>query len=337
MPVETLASRVPNYTGLKKIVVGLLWIAAAVGTAALLFVWLPTTGVDLASVVVATVVALVAVALTGKVVDGAVTPENVARLSVAGSLVSTDDSGPLSPTGGGTTPTEFSEMVAEADEQYDGLIVEIDTGGGEPAAADEMRRTLERFDGPTIAYAKQTCASGGYLVAVGADEIWAHDSSLVGSIGVKYSQIRVSGLREQLGVSYDSITSGRYKEILTKFKALEDHERDRLQEITDEYHDQFVDWVTESRDLPRTTADGEAEVYTGREALEAGFVDGVGHREAVVDRMGELVGEEAVVDDVDEAGGIGARLTGSASVVAHAFGAGLGTAMTKLDESRFEL
>lgn len=337
MTVATQAVLVPNYTTTKKIVVSIVWIAAVVAGAGVAFVWYPETLTELLGVVVAVLTAVVAVGLVGRVADAVVSPENVARLTLTGSIVSTDDSGPVSPTGGGTVASEFVEQIETADEEYDGLILEIDTGGGEPAASDEIRRAVERFDGPTVAYARRVCASGGYLVAVGADEVWAHDSSLVGSIGVKYSQIRLAGLRERLGVSYTSITSGEYKEMLTEFKELEPHERDRLQEITDEYHRQFVDWVTDSRDLPRTVADGEAEVYTGSEAVDVGFVDDVAHREAVVDRMSELVGEEAVVEDVDEAGGLGGRLVGGASVVAHAFGAGLGRAASSLEESRFEL
>jgi len=88
--------------------------------------------------------------------------------------------------------------------------------------SDDIRRAAAEFDGPTLAYATDTCASGGYWIASGCDELWARDASLVGSIGVVGSRPNAAGLADKLGISYEQFTAGEYKDAGVPLREIED-------------------------------------------------------------------------------------------------------------------
>jgi len=206
--------------------------------------------------------------------------------------------------------------------------VKLNTPGGAVLPSDDIRRAAERFDGPTVAYATDTCASGGYWIASGCDELWARDASVVGSIGVLGSRPNVAGLAEKLGISYERFTAGEYKDAGTPLRELDDDERDYLQGIVDDLYGQFVERVTAGRDLDAgAVRDTEARVYLGEEARELGLVDELGARPAVEDRVGELVGEPAEVRTFEPSRGIAERIGVGARGVAYALGAGVAAAV----------
>ena len=82
---------------------------------------------------------------------------------------------------------------ADEDPSVRALIVKLNTPGGEVLPSEDIRLAVERFSGPTIAYATDTCASGGYWIASGCDELWAREGSVVGSIGVRTVSPHVAG------------------------------------------------------------------------------------------------------------------------------------------------
>jgi len=125
--------------------------------------------------------------------------------------------------------------------------------------SDDIRRAAAEFDGPTLAYATDTCASGGYWIASGCDELWARDASLVGSIGVVGSRPNAAGLADKLGISYEQFTAGEYKDAGVPLREIEEDEREYLQGIIDGYYEQFVETVSEGRDMdPEAIRDGSA-------------------------------------------------------------------------------
>jgi hypothetical protein len=131
---------------------------------------------------------------------------NVGKVAVSGPI--TRKSGRPSPLSGpgGTTADDVVEQIEAADEDEDveALVVELNTPGGEVLPSDDIRRAAADFDGPTVAYATDTCASGGYWIASGCDELWARDASLVGSIGVVGSRPNAAGLADKLGIPTSS-------------------------------------------------------------------------------------------------------------------------------------
>ena len=257
---------------------------------------------------------------------------NVAEVAVEGPI--TRDGGgsnPL-PTGPvGATADEIAEQIEAADEDpaADALVVKLNTPGGEVVPSEDIRNAAERFDGPTVAYATDVCASGGYWIASGCDEIWAREPSIVGSIGVIGSRPNVADLADRLGVSYEQFTAGEYKDAGTPLKEIEDDEREYLQGLIDGLYDRFVDRVAEGRELSEgEIRETEARIYLGTDAAEMGLVDELGTHEDVTDRLEEQLGEDVTVREFEPQRGPLARVGMGARSVAYAFGAGIASRVT---------
>ena len=251
---------------------------------------------------------------------------NTAKVSVSGPI--TRDSGRPSPLSrpGGPTADDVVEQIEAADEDDDveALLVELNTPGGEVLPSDDIRRAAAAFDGPTVAYATDLCASGGYWIASGCDELWARDASLVGSIGVVGSRPNAADLADKLGISYEQFTAGEYKDAGVPLREIEDHEREYLQGIIDGYYEQFVDTVSEGRDMdPEAVRETEARVYLGTDALDIGLVDELGTEDDVEERLESLLGAEPEVREFTPERGLAERLGLGAERVAFAAGNGV--------------
>ncbi|WP_144799542.1 signal peptide peptidase SppA [Halorubrum depositum] len=251
---------------------------------------------------------------------------NAGKVTVSGPI--RRDKGRPSPLSGpgGTTADDVVEQIEAADEDEDveALVVELNTPGGEVLPSDDIRRAAADFDGPTVAYATDTCASGGYWIASGCDELWARDASLVGSIGVVGSRPNAAGLADKLGISYEQFTAGEYKDAGVPLREIEEDEREYLQGIIDGYYEQFVETVSEGRDMdPEAIRETEARVYLGTDALEIGLVDELGTEGDVEDRLGELIDAEPEVREFTPDRGLAERLGIGAERVAFAAGSGV--------------
>lgn len=173
-----------------------------------------------------------------------------------------------------------------------GVLVRIDSPGGAVAPSQEVYMAVKRLaqSKPVVVSMGTVAASGGYYIAVAAHEIYASPSTLTGSIGVRLQVSNVQGLMERLGVSSESLTTGKFKASGSPFKELTDEERAYLQTILDDMQTEFVRAVADGRKLPendvRALADGR--VFTGRQALDAKLVDHLGDREAAANRLAAL-------------------------------------------------
>jgi protease IV len=132
---------------------------------------------------------------------------------------------------------------------------------------------------PVIASLMDVAASGGYYVALAADTIMAHPTTVTGSIGVILLSVNAEGLMQKLGVATAAIKSGERKDMGSPFRALTPEERGIFQSVIDGLHQQFVDKVVERRKLPAATvavlADGR--IYTADQALGHKLVDRIGY------------------------------------------------------------
>jgi len=230
---------------------------------------------------------------------------------------------------------EIVEQIeaADDDEAVEALLVELNTPGGEVLPSDDIRRAAVDFDGPTLAYATDTCASGGYWIASGCDEVWARDASLVGSIGVVGSRPNAAGLADKLGLSYEQFTAGEYKDAGVPLREIEDNEREYLQNIIDGYYDQFVETVSDGRDMdPQAIRDTEARIYLGTDALEIGLVDELGTETDVENRIGDLIDTAVETQEFEPDRSIAERLGIGAERVA--FAAGNGVANVAMSDGR---
>jgi protease-4 len=301
-------------------------VAAAVGYA--LFVVVPDGNVAAFFGVLAAVSLAVTGARFGSTLASNAFPDyDVAEVSVDGPITRDGGGGPLPTTPGTAGADEVVEQIERADEDdaVEALLVKLNTPGGAVVPSDDIREAAREFDGPTVGYTNDLCASGGMWIASGCDELWARDASLVGSIGVRFSQTRFAEFADEHGISYERIVSGDYKDSLgAPFKHLEDREREYLQGLSDDWYEKFVERVAENTDLDaEAVRDTEARVYLGEDAAEMGLVDALGDRDAVEDALAERLGHDVSVAEFEPQRSLGERLQGGAATVAYAFGSGV--------------
>lgn len=290
----------------------------------------PESLTDLFGVLLLVGFVLVAVRFSGNVASSLFPSYNVAEVEVDGPITR-DGRGNLTSPPTGAVADDVVEQIERADEDrgVSALLVKLNTPGGEIVPSEDIRLAAERFDGPTVAYTTDVCASGGYDIAAGCDELWAREGSIVGSIGVIGSRVNAAGLAEKIGLDYEQLTAGAYKDAGTPLKELESDERAYLQGLIDDYYDQFVTTVAEGRDLDEAAIrDTEAKIYLGEAAAEIGLVDAIGTREDVEERVEELLNEPVTVEEFSPARGIARRLRRGAQSVAFSLGAGFGTVVS---------
>lgn len=199
----------------------------------------------------------------------------------------------------GTSPRTFVNLLrrAETDPRIKAVVVRVNSGGGSPAAAEEMYRAIVRLrqqGKPVVVSMGDVAASAAYYLSAAADRIVANPSTTTGSIGVISQTFVFADLLAEHGVSVETIVSGPFKDAPSSFRPLTDQERAYMQEIVDDVLETFIDAVAQGRGLDeeyvRSLADGR--IFTGRQAYELQLVDELGGLEDAVMLAGRLAGIE---------------------------------------------
>ena len=263
---------------------------------------------------------------------------NVAEVEV-GDVITRDGGspGPLPAGGGGTSADDIVEQIerADADGNAEALIVKLNTPGGAIVPSEDIRRAAAEFDGPTVAYAEDLAASGGYWIASGCDEFHARENGIVGSIGVVGSRLGRTGLAEKVGLDYRRLVAGKYKDAGSPWREFEERDEEYLQGLINESYDNFVETVAEGREIDETfVRETEARVYSGREAAENGLVDSCGPREEMEERIADRIGvDELSIETFEPEQGLTDRVGVGARSVARSFGEGVASVLVG-DEGR---
>jgi signal peptide peptidase SppA len=203
-----------------------------------------------------------------------------------------------SPVGRGAINLSTVESALTRAFAHDRLVavaVIVNSPGGAPTqsalVADRIRGLAAKREVPVLAFCEDVAASGGYWLACAADEIYAHATSMVGSIGVVSSGFGLTGLLERFGVERRVHTAGNRKVRLDPFRPEQPEDVEWLLSLQGELHEQFVAWVRSRRGdkLTGTTDDlFSGEVWTGTKALELGLIDGLGTlREVITTRFAD--------------------------------------------------
>jgi signal peptide peptidase SppA len=186
---------------------------------------------------------------------------------------------------------------AEADDAIKAILLEIDSFGGYPVAAEEVEHALKRAQKHSVAQIREYGDSAAYWAATGADVIFASENSDVGSIGITSSYLEYSGMNVQEGIKYVSLSTGKFKDAGSEDKPLTEEERQYFMRDLEILHDNFVKTVAENRDLDiekvRALADGSSSL--GRMALENGLIDKIGGSFEVEEYLREKIGEEPII------------------------------------------
>lgn len=181
-----------------------------------------------------------------------------------------------------------------------GVILRINSPGGSPVQSgyinDEIYRLKKKYPKvPLYAVLQDICASGGYYVAVAADEIYADKATIVGSIGVRMDGFGFVEALEKLGVERRLLTSGEHKAFLDPFSPLKQEEVEHVSGLLQEIHQQFINTVKRGRGdrLKQGVDYFNGYVWSGERGLELGLVDGLGSASYVAR---EIIGAEDIVD-----------------------------------------
>ncbi len=193
--------------------------------------------------------------------------EHVARLNVSGIILDN---------------RKLGERIATLlkNDRIKALIVAIDSPGGSVAGGESLYRLLSEVaeKKPVVAVMRGTAASAGYMIAMPAARIFARESTITGSIGVKMETAEFSGLLRTLGISAETFASGPLKDQPGLAHPTSPEGRAVLQGLVTDMYDQFIEMVARGRKMEpaavRRLADGRA--YTGRQALKLNLVDAIG-------------------------------------------------------------
>ena len=183
------------------------------------------------------------------------------------------------------------------DSSIPAIVLRINSPGGGVAASQEIYEEIKKVRSKgkkVVASMGSVAASGGYYIAVATDTIVANPGSVTGSIGVIMASVNAERLLRKIGVDFEVVKSGKYKDTGSFSRQMTDEERRLLQGVIDDVYDQFVDAIVSERGISEeevlSLADGR--VFTGRQALQYGFVDILGTYEDAIDITAEMVGME---------------------------------------------
>lgn len=188
---------------------------------------------------------------------------------------------------------------ADQDEMIQAIIMEVNSPGGNPFAAEEIEGCIKRADKPVIAYIRDAGTSAAYWSITSADKIYASALSRVGSIGVYISYLDDVKRNEREGQKYHLYSTGKFKDILSPDKPVTKEEEELIMEELRNAHNIFVKTIAENRHISVETlaqiSDGR--VFNGEQATLIGLIDHVGGLYEVKNYIKEkyLDGTEAIV------------------------------------------
>ncbi len=199
------------------------------------------------------------------------------------------------PIAGGTRTRVLKAIDQVGKRECPALLLRIDSPGGTVGDSQEIHAAIRRLREKgchVVASFGNVCASGGVYVGVAAERIVANPGTITGSIGVILRGNDFSKLLKRIGVRFETVKSGLFKDILSPDRGLTDQERELLQGLIDASYGQFVTAVAEGRGIEaavvREFADGR--VFTGSQAMDLGLVDTLGDEETARRIAAELAG-----------------------------------------------
>ena len=222
--------------------------------------------------------------------------DKILLLDIGGLIATSMKTGVFDREGDILSQVYFRLKKAAEDNAVKGIILRLDTPGGEVTASDiiyhEILNFKKRTGIPVLALMMGLTASGGYYIASACDHLIAHPSTLTGSIGVISLFPNLEGLLDKVGIQVHVIKSGELKDSGSVFREMTTEERETFQKIVDEYHQNFQDVVYENRkkylsreDLEKIT---DGRVMTAPQALEAKLIDEIGYFDTALQRMLDL-------------------------------------------------
>jgi len=223
-------------------------------------------------------------------------PDSVALVKIEGPIIDSEEA--------------IEEIKEYADNSsIKALVIRVNSPGGAVAPSqeihDEVKKAAEKK--PVVVSMGAVAASGGYYISAPATKIISNPGTITGSIGVIMEVPNISGLMEKVGIKSEVIKSGKHKDLASVFRGIGREEREIIQNVLDDVHEQFIEAVASARNMDinevRKIADGR--IFSGRQALEVGLVDEIGNIEDAIleaGKLGGIDGEPRVVTKKEKRG-----------------------------------
>jgi len=184
----------------------------------------------------------------------------------------------------------------EKDDNIKAVVLRINSPGGAVVPSQEIYDKVLRLKKTkkVVVSMGSVAASGGYYIACAADRIVANPGTITGSIGVIAQFSQVEDLLEKIGLKTTVVKAGRYKDVGSPVREMTTADKNLVQDVIDDIHNQFIEAVSSNRNLSRENMENiaSARIFTGRQALKAGLVDDLGNMEYAVDIAADLAGIE---------------------------------------------
>lgn len=226
---------------------------------------------------------------------------NVADITLYGSLVYYPGEGldASSTTGDQTAAEDVRRQIedADADAGVKAIFLQIDSPGGDPAAGEDVAAALAHASKPTVALIADDGDSAAYWAATGAQAIFASADSSVGDIGVTQSYLDETKQDEKDGLTFVSLTAGKYKDMGNPDSPLTPEERALFERDLNVTMQNFIDAVAANRGLSvaSVTAIADGSSLNGQLALQKGLIDKVGNIYDVEDYLKSKIGEDVTL------------------------------------------
>ena len=206
----------------------------------------------------------------------------VAVVYAQGDIV--DGEGGDGQVGGESLSRELRRVRRDA--RVKAVVLRVNSPGGSVIASERIQRELALINArkPVVVSMGSLAASGGYWISTASRQIFAEPNTITGSIGVFSIVPNIKGLANRQGVTFDTVKTGRYADILTLARPRTDAELAVLQRGTDAAYLTFIERVAQARGLPEDSVRGIAEgrVWSGTQALRLGLVDSLGGLDAAL-------------------------------------------------------
>ncbi|MFA8437816.1 signal peptide peptidase SppA [Pueribacillus sp. YX66] len=188
------------------------------------------------------------------------------------------------------------EQAAE-DDSVKGIILRVNSPGGGVVESAEIYKKVQALittEKPVYVSMGSMAASGGYYISAPATKIFANPTTMTGSLGVIMETINYSDLAENIGIDFETIKSGPYKDIGSGSRNMTKKEREILQSMVDNAYNDFVKIIAEGRNMSKEqvkkVADGR--IYDGYQAKDVGLIDELGDIDDTIAAIKEEIGNE---------------------------------------------
>ncbi|SDG25903.1 signal peptide peptidase SppA [Pelagibacterium luteolum] len=193
--------------------------------------------------------------------------QTIARIGISGTITTSAER------------TAILRAIAE-DDSIAAVIVAINSPGGTSAGGEELYESLREISEqkPVVSTIGELGASAAYMAAIGTDQIFSRNLSIIGSIGVYLQHIDAGALFDTIGIDLDKVASGPLKSEPDYDEAMTPEVRQVLEELVDSSFQYFLDLVIERRDLtrPAALALADGRVMSGIDGIASGLIDATG-------------------------------------------------------------